>query len=53
MIYCPVLGLGPGAEALCCVQRKREAVDAVYELKPMADATKMPGTQGNTWSMGV
>lgn len=35
------------------VQRKREAVAAVYELKPMADAKKVPGTEGNSWNMGV
>ena len=35
------------------LQRKREAVTAVYELKPMADASKVPGTQGNTWNMGT
>jgi hypothetical protein len=32
------------------LQRRREAVQAVYELKPMADAKKVPGTEGNTFN---
>jgi hypothetical protein len=34
------------------VQRKREAVQAVYELKPMPDAERIPGTEGNNWGLG-
>lgn len=35
------------------VERKREAVNAVYEVKPMADANKVQGTEGNAWNMGM
>lgn len=35
------------------MQRKREAVTAMYELKPMADAEHVPGTDGSPWTMGM
>jgi hypothetical protein len=40
-----------GCDAEAGVQRRREAVNAVYELTPMADSSRVPGTEGNAWGV--
>lgn len=34
-------------------QRKREAVETVYELKPMPEGTDLPNQHGAQWAEGV
>jgi len=35
------------------IERKKEAVEAVYEARPMPEDHQVPGEHGNIWRMGM